>query len=208
MSLRFKRKAIITLILKAGHVRVFDPILEGFLGHTCEANMIRAATIKFSDSKGCRLRSHPLIPFLQSPLLQPPHPGVPVCRIPPPLPHRCRVGREPGARSRIRQYLYRLRLLVLNYSRTRTQPPVPVPEWTGVCEIRNAGKDLTIPTSRGGNQDRTPQRHPLSGITGCNAWTHVATFHPPRIDTDIVLQTGVASACERNPIPRLCEMHT
>ena len=39
----------------------------------------------------------------------------------------------------------------------------------GVCEIRNAGKDLTTPPSRGGNQDRTPQRHPLSGITGCNA---------------------------------------
>lgn len=173
MSLRFKRKAIITLILKAGHVRVFDPILEGFLGHTCEANMIRAATIKFSDSKGCRLRSHPLIPFLQSPLLQPPHPGVPVCRIPPPLPHRCRVGREPGARSRIRQYLYRLRLLVLNYSRTRTQPPVPVPGWMGVCEIRNAGKDLTIPTSRGGKSgSNTPTppfewHHRLQRVDAC-----------------------------------------
>ena len=109
----------------------------------------------------------------------------------------------------------RLRLLVLNYSRTRTQPPVPVPEWMGVCEIRNAGKDLTIPTSRGGNQDRTPQRHHLSGITGCNALKTGAKrgrmlqhSTPPRIDTDIVLQTGVAAACERNPIPRLCEMHT
>lgn len=109
----------------------------------------------------------------------------------------------------------RLRLLLLNYSRTRTQPPVPVPEWMDVREIRNAGKDLTIPTSRGGNQDRTPQRHPLSGITGCNALKTGAKCGrmlqhstPPRIDTDIVLQTGVVAACERNPIPRLCEMHT
>ena len=85
----------------------------------------------------------------------------------------------------------------------------------GVCEIRNAGKDLTTPPSRGGNQDRTPQRHPLSGITGCNALKTGAKCGrmlqhstPPRIDTDIVLQTGVAAACERNPIPRLCEMHT
>ena len=38
----------------------------------------------------------------------------------------------------------------------------------GVRESQNAGRDLTIPPPRGGNQDRTPQRHPLSGIAGCN----------------------------------------
>ena len=63
--------------------------------------MIRNATIIFSDSKGCRLRSHQSVPCLRSSLPRPPHPGVPVCRIPLPLPHRYRVDREPGARSRI-----------------------------------------------------------------------------------------------------------
>lgn len=173
MSLRFKRKAIITLILKAGHVRVFDPILEGFLGHTCEANMIRAATIKFSDSKGCRLRSHPLIPFLQSPLLQPPHPGVPVCRIPPPLPHRCRVGREPGARSRIRQYLYRLRLLVLNYSRTRTHPPGTGAGMDGCVrnpECRKRSHDTNLTGRKSGSNAPTPPfewHHRLQRVDAC-----------------------------------------
>lgn len=50
--------------------------------------------------KGCRLRSHQFIPFLRSSLPRPPHPGVPVCRIPLPLPNRHRVDREPGACSR------------------------------------------------------------------------------------------------------------
>ena len=61
-----------------------------------------------------------------------------------------------------------LSLLVLKYSRTRTQPPIPAPGCAGVRESQNAGRDLTIPPSRGGNQDRTPQRHLLSGIAGCN----------------------------------------
>jgi len=61
--------------------------------------MIRNATIIFSDSKGCRLRSHQVISFLRSSRSL--HPGVLVCRIPLPLLHRCRVDREPGARSRI-----------------------------------------------------------------------------------------------------------